>query len=94
VKSLGRNLLSVFQAFKTLLDFKDLYGFHLADDPISKTDRRAFVTPIGLTRFMNPAFSDSLADATRWLSLHVSVEEEGQLRLDRPDIVPCMYERV
>jgi hypothetical protein len=99
-------LIDLSQSSKTALDFKDLCGIHLADDPFSNEGRRAFVAPRGSASFgfarMYQSIVDSsqievfgsLADAIRWLRLDVSIGEDSQLVLLPPQIVPRMYRRL
>ena len=98
-------LIDLFHVSKTALDFKDLCGIHLADDPFSGESRRAFVAPRGSASFgfarmyqsivdgSQIEVFDSLADAIRWLGVDVSIDEGGQLLLP-PEILPRMYARL
>jgi hypothetical protein len=99
-------LIDLSQAAKTALDFKDLCGIRLADDPFSNEGRRAFVAPRGSASFgfarmyqsivNSPRIEvfHSLADAIHWLGLHALVGREGQLTLDTSDIASRMYRRI
>ncbi len=74
-------LIDLSQSSKTALDFKDICGIHLADDPFSNEGRRAFVAPRGSASFgfarmyqfivdsSQIEVFDSLANAIRWLGL-------------------------
>jgi hypothetical protein len=101
-----RQLIDLSQSSKTALDFKDLCGIHLADDPFSNEGRRAFVAPQGSASFgfarmyqsivdsSKIEVFDSLADAIRWLRLDVSISEGGRLVLLPPEVVPRMYRKL